>query len=76
MSTKTKQIEAELWMDSLAETEAKLVELEVERPDPGSKIAIHTFIDGKGSMVSYYLHPEQAIALARDLLNAEAEADA
>lgn len=45
------------------------VDLEVERDD-ADRISLHTFIDGRGSMVTYELTREATIELATKLLAA------
>lgn len=41
--------------------------LELGEGEPG-QVALHTMVNGKGSLSSYYLSRESAIALARDIL--------
>lgn len=48
--------------------EGEKIDLEVERTDR-NEVAFHTFIDGKGSYLSIYLNREDAIEVARRLLN-------
>lgn len=64
-------IPARLWVGDLGvgqvEIEDKLVGVEIESENP-NEVALHTMIDGRGSMASYYFDRESAIALAADLL--------
>lgn len=55
------------WADRM-EWEHAGVDLEVEREGEDS-IAVHTFLDGTGSHITYELTRERAIDLARRLLN-------
>jgi hypothetical protein len=75
MSTTDSRVPARLWSipDEPGEGEREDVDayLDVESDDGGpGRVAIHTFIDGRGSMVSYYLDREAAIQFARMLLQA------
>lgn len=53
-------VPAALWTDGLDEHEGQQVTLQVERSEP-NEISIHTFIDGRGSMVSLYFDRESAL---------------
>lgn len=65
-----RNVPAALWTEGLGEAEAKQVVLEAERGEDHDEISLHTFIDGRGSMCSFYLSRENAIRLASDILRA------
>ena len=73
MTTDTKTtVKALFWSgtDGEAEYENAAADLELERDeDNPSMIALHTFVDGRGSVTSYYIDREQAIRLAHALLS-------
>ena len=48
--------------------EGEVANVEIERTEP-NEVALHTFIDGTGSHISLYWTREQAIEIARLLLN-------
>lgn len=50
------------------EYEGAMVALDVERPEGEDEVALHLFIDGTGSHVSYYLNRDTALDLAAKLL--------
>lgn len=60
-----------LWTEGLDGFEGEQIYVEIERSDV-DEIALHTFIDGRGSMASIYWTRERAIEMARQLLNAAA----
>lgn len=74
MDTTTKpEITAEFWSgtDGNAEHEGTRVDLEIERDEgDSSRVSIHTFLNGEGSITSYYVDREHAIRLAHALLGA------
>ena len=77
MSTTTRT-PAEFWpmTDRDAVPEPLQANLEVERDDGGpGRVVIHTYVNGEGSLTSYYLDREAAIEMARDILGAVALSD-
>ncbi len=63
-------VDARLWYDAGAlneDFEGDSVALGVERTDR-DEVALHLFIDGRGSLCSYYFTREQAVDLATRLL--------
>lgn len=73
MTTATQRISVEFWpmADDAVLPEAKLAELEVERDETNpDRIALHTFVDDRGSVTSYYVDRDSAIRLAHALLGA------
>lgn len=71
MSTETQtKIKAEFWGESDTET-ARIADVEIERDEnDAGRVALYTFVDGRGSVTSYYLDREAALVLARNILNA------
>lgn len=75
MSTETHivNISTEFWpmVDGDVEAEGVIATVEIER-DEGSpdRIALHTSVDGRGSVTSYYFERDSAIRLAHALLGA------
>jgi hypothetical protein len=66
----TTRTDARLWAELEGEErtfEGTTANLEVERNDPNS-ISVHTFINGRGSLITYELTREGAIELATKLL--------
>jgi hypothetical protein len=69
------RIDAKLWLEAAdldlegADFEGEEISLEVERTDR-NEVAFHTFIRGEGSKVSIYVNRDDAIEVARQLLNA------
>lgn len=70
MTTETQtKIKAEFWGQEVEE--GKLADVEIERDEnDAGRIALHTFVDGHGSVTSYYFDREAALVLARNILNA------
>lgn len=68
MDDTNQQVPAALWTEGLESYEDKPVLLEVEWDEDPNRISFHTFIDGQGSMCSFYLNREDAIRLAASLL--------
>jgi hypothetical protein len=67
------RVDAVLWTDGLEEHVGARCVLEVSTEDSGpSRVMLHTFIDGRGSMVSFELDRERVIDLAAQLLAAVA----
>lgn len=71
-TTGTQRIRTEFWSDTVgdADYEGVTAFVEVEREDDEPRVALRTFVDGRGSVTSYYLSRDDAVALARDLLSA------
>lgn len=71
IDTMPTKVWAEFWPDDAAAGVRATVEVTRDEYDPG-KVAISTYVDGRGSVTSYYLDREAAISLARELLSAAA----
>lgn len=76
MSTTTQQgIRTEFWpmanddAGMWEEGRTAMVEVERDESDPG-RVTLHTMVDGRGSVTSYYFDREDAIRLANALLDA------
>lgn len=70
VETQTNRIRAEFWpMNEDDGTTAFIEAIPDENGEPG-RVSIHTFVNGEGSVTSYYLDREAAICLARDILAA------
>lgn len=65
----TRKIDATLWAPNLEgeEWEGERITAEAERTDT-NEVAIHTFIDDRGSVVSIYFNRESAIDFATTIL--------
>jgi hypothetical protein len=68
------RVDARLWLTASDlgltgdDLDLEDINLEIERTDR-NEVAFHTFIDGEGSKVSIYVNREDAIEIARQLLN-------
>lgn len=72
MQTVDTRITAALWLtagDFEEDHEDTKVMVEVERDEP-NEISLHTFIDGRGSLITYTFDREEALNLAAQILNA------
>jgi hypothetical protein len=70
LSTETPgRVRTEFWPMTDGEPDRVTAFVEVERDDEG-RVAIHTFVDDRDSVTSYYLSREDAIGLAHDVLRA------
>jgi hypothetical protein len=61
---------ARLWTDGLDGMEDRRVAIEVECEGYDHEVALHTFIDGKGSKASLYFSRDQAREMAERFLRA------
>ena len=74
MQLQAQRVAVEWWDEKAVDDQVStykgvLASLEVEADEgrPG-RVAIHTFVDGNGSLSSFYLDRESALSLARDIL--------